>query len=58
LASQAIFKMRAELPSKSPTVGLNCASAIFIYNNRIRVGAALFNAGLGAGSRQHTLIER
>ena len=24
--------MRAELPSKSPTVGLNCASAIFIYN--------------------------
>ena len=36
--------MRAELPSKSPTVGLNCASAIFI-EKAIAYGASgeLFN---------------
>src|ERR1700722_18044274 len=37
--------MRAELPSKSPTVGLNWARAIFIRSYRIRFGRGQFNSG-------------
>ena len=41
LACWAKSRMRAELPSKSPTVGLNWARAIFMRSYRIRFGRGL-----------------
>ena len=57
LAWRAISRMRAELPAKSPTVGLNWASAIFIGQTKDKGPSESLQCG-GNGNDRGTFREQ